>query len=721
MKRSTCARAWLTGFALAMAACANATSAEPAASGSGSGSGAGSGAGSAATAKPATAELLGAMAMLVGRAADPAHVAEWAKKIDGGQAPIGSYIDEILETERFAGEVIPALVFGSFVNVRNYYALPSAFVLKRSSADAPVYLRAPCTAAEAITVQPWWDLRSEIQVCPDAYRPDKWTMTASEHSYRTSTVLTCDSQVGSPELETSSLCGCGPNLIRCLRDEDQYNQFNRSFMDEVKRTTAYIVEHDLPMATLFTGNSTFRDRNVELYYRRQKIGALELRRVKRELTELGSWPAPPAVFAEPEPADLGTWPQGGKWAPREELRPGQHAGVLTAPQILHWFPDQRQRQRAYYEMMWCNLRNSFGATTHKVLELNASGNNFFSHDSWQRLAHTELCTNCHARLDYGAQFFRGYPDSRASTHYNPALQSSAKGPLYGQDIRDPRGEAPLTPVGFAKLATTQPDFKSCMTNHFVSYVLGDRATAEDVRAIDTAVEKTRTFKAAMKVALERYVAHWRATPVSTPPAAAAVADTRPGPTGGVMVSAALRSKLEQRCVECHDKAPYTDAADSDDLPFDFTGSELPRSLVVSMAEQVAFGMMPKDQLLDPQARDELVSLLIDALWMDPAARTEARRYYLGRARGLPAHQIDNALFSIDHLAHAASGIGWGALERGIWSDQSTITPGFLAITGLEAIRACARANARNVSLEDCVLQATSVNGLSRWPLPSRAP
>jgi len=656
--------------------------------------------------------------MLVGQVAEPARLAEWASKIDGGQAQLGGYIDEILANERFAREVIPALVFGAFVNVRNYYALPSAFVLKRwPDASAPLYLRAPCSAAEAVEVRPWWDVHTDVKVCPDAYRPDKWTMAANEHSYRTSTVLTCDSQVGSPELETSSLCGCGPNLIRCLRDEDQYNQFNRSLMDEVKRTTAYVVEHDLPMASLFTGNSTFRDRNVELYYRRQKVGALEIKRVKRVVEDLGKWPLPTDFET-----DLGSWPQGGKWAPREEVRPGQHAGVLTAPQILHWLPDQRQRQRGYYEMMWCNLRNSFGATTHKVLELNASGNNFFAHDSWQRLAHTELCTNCHARLDYGAQFFRGYPDSRASTHFNPALQTTSKGPLYGQDIHDLRGEAPLTPLGFAKLATEQPDFKSCMTSHFVSYVLGDRATADDIRAIETTVEQTRTFKASMKVALERYAARWRETTrASTPPASAPVADTRPGPKGGVMVNAALRSKLDQQCVECHDEAPFTDNADSDDLPFDFRGSELPRSLLVRMTEQVAFGMMPKDQTLDPKAREEVVGLLIDTLWPDAAARVEASRYYLGRARGLPAQQIDNALYTIDHLARASSGIGWGALERGIWSDQSTITPGFLAITGLEAVRACARATARNVTLEDCLVQATSLDRLSRWPASSRAP
>ncbi len=668
-----------------------------------------------------TAELLGAMSTLVGLVAEPAHLAEWAKKIDGGRAPLDSYIDEILATDRFASEVMPSLLFAAFVNVRNYYALPFAFVLKRAP-GGPLYLRTPCAADDAIAVRPWWDLHSEVKICPDSYRPSKWTLAPKEHSYRTTQALSCDSQVGSPELETNSLCGCGPNLIRCLRDEDQYNQFNRSFMDEIKRTTAYVVEHDLPMATLFTGNATFRDRNVELYYRRQKIGALEIDRVRHEL------------------ANLAAWPEGGKWAPRDQLRPGQHAGVLTAPQILHWLPDRRQRQRGYYEMMWCNLRNSFGATTHKVLEINAAGNNFFVHESWKRLAHTELCMNCHARLDYGSQFFLGYPDSRAGTHYNPALQAAGTGPLYGRDLRDLRGEAPLTPLGFAKLATEQPDFNSCMANHFVNYVLGDRATNDDIHAIETAVAHDHTFKASMKVALERYAERWREdsrawAPAATPPAIAPPGPTdavtvaavlrsmvAPGPTGGVNVPAVLRSKLDQHCVDCHDETAYTDSTDSNDLPFNFTSNELPRSLLVSMTTHVAFGMMPKNQALDPRTREDFVNLLIDTLWSDPAARTEAQSYYLGRARGLPAHQIDNALSTIDHVARAPSGITWGALERGIWSDQSTITPGFLTITGLEAVRACTRSTeARGMTLEACIAEAASLNVLSRWPTPSQAP
>jgi len=721
----------LAAAALAAAACSSAASDSPPA-----GAPAPAPAGTRAAAPPAasttgstagsTTELLGSMATLTGVVADPARLAAWAQKLDGDPAQLAGYIDELLASPRFAGEVVPSLVFGAFVNIRNYYAAPTAFILKRApEPSAPLYLQNPCSASEAVAVRPWWNLGTEVAVCPEAYRPDKWTLAPGEHSYRTQAVLACDSQVGSPELEGKTPCGCGPNLIRCLRSEDHYNELNQSLMNELKRTTAYVVEHDLPMASLFTGNSTFRDRNAELYYRRQKIGALEIKRAERELS------------------DLDRWPQEGKWAAREEVRPGQHAGVLTAPQLLHWLPDQRQRQRAYYEILWCNLRNSFGATTHKVLELNAAGNNFFVHESWKRLAHTELCMDCHARLDYGSQFFSGYLDSRASTHYIPARHTAERGPLYGRDIRDPRGEAPLTPLGFAKLATEQPEFRQCMTSHFASYVLGDRATAEDVRAIDAAAGEQPTFRASMKVALERYAARWReetraaasAPAPAPPPAAAPAPPAAPAPAAGsgsgsaapaapalVAIGAALRRQLDRHCIDCHDEAPYTESADGDTRPFDFRGAALPRPLLVSMADQAAFGVMPKGQTLDPAAREEVVGLLVDALWAEPAAREEARRYYLGRGRGLPAQQIDNALHAIDHLARAPSELAWGALERGIWSDQSTITPGFLAITALEALRACARAGeGSGASLESCLHRAAPTSVLSRWPATTAPP
>lgn len=673
-------RVVITAIAFAAVACSNADVAKPPPATA-----------PVPTAPPSTATLLSSMARLVGGATEQSAIDSWARRIDADASQLDSYLDELLGNERFAKEIIPSMVFGSFVNVRNYYAVPAAYVLKHGDGDAPLYLRAPCAAADAVSVTPWWNLKGAVRVCLDAYRPNKWTLGAGESAFPTQAVLSCDSQVGSPEAETDSLCGCGPNLIRCLPDEGYYNELNRSLMDEVKGTVQHVVEHDLPMSTLFTSNETFRDRNVELYYRRQKIGSLEIADVKAELAGIDSWPA------------------SGTWAPRAEVSPGQHAGLLTSPQVLHWLPDRRQRLRGYYEIMWCNLKNTFGATTQKVLEINASGQNFFSHDSWKKLAHTELCTNCHARLDYGFQFFLGYPDSRASTHYIPALHPTGTGPLYGANIDDLRGSGPLTPIGFAQLATVQPEFASCMTQQVVSYVIGDRATDADVQAVAATIAKTGTFKSAMKVALARYAAS------AQRPAARASHPPMTGPTlPHVMpqheqgMGGSLRAALDRLCVDCHD-------ADRERDNVDLTPNPLPRALLVRMADVVAFGTMPKDQFLDPAERDELVNLLIDTLWEDLPGRTEARRYYLGKSRGLSAQQVDNALSMIRQTAGASSGIEWGILERGIWSEQSTFTPGFVALTALDALRSCtaAAANGAGGTLQECLDRTMSVPALSR--------
>lgn len=647
-------------------------------------------------AAPTTQMVLGAMARLAGAVPDPEKLTAWARNIDRGQATVDAYIDELLAQGRFAHDIVPALVFGPYASVRNYFALPSAFVLKKS-VNGTLYLRSECSPSDTVIVRPWWDLASEIRVCPDAYKPDVWTVDPEHTAYKAQTVLACDSQIGSPELETAAVCGCGPNLIRCVRDSAQYDEFNRSLLAEVNDTTAYVVDHDLPMSRLFTDEATFRDRNAELYYRRQKIGALELTDIPGEL------------------ASIDQWPQTGAWAPRPEVSAGQHAGLLTAPQVLHSQPDRRQRQRGYYELMWCNLKNSFGASTHTVLEINANGNNFFAHDSWERLAHTPLCTNCHARLDYGFQFFLGYPDSRASTHYVPSLVRSGSGPLYAENIDDPRGEAPLTPQAFAQKAVGEPEFASCMTDHFVEYVLGDRATSEDIDAITTAVTKTGTFKAVMRVALQRYAARWK-TAARAAAMTPVVAMTATGDQ--LSVTPPLRKILDDRCVDCHDGPAFDADADHQDKPVDLRGPMLPRALVVRMADQVSFHMMPKDQPLPDDMRDELVRMLVASLWAEPAARAEALDYYLGRSRALPAQQLDNALHAVDTAAGAATPAPWGALERAISPEQATLTPGFLAVTALEALRACATSAAgKPDALAACLERSTSLDALSRSPAP----
>ena len=464
-------------------------------------------------------------------------------------------------------------------------------------------MREPCSASEAVEVKPWWDLGSTVRVCPDSYRPERWTLDVSEHSYRTRMVLGCDGQVGSPEKEDQPLCGCGPNLLRCLQDGDQYVDMHSSMAKEVRDTTAYIVNHDMKLSRLFTSNQTVRDRNAEYLYQRGTLGALEGEGTDERIRTLRDWP------------------EGGIWAEREELIPGQHAGVLTSHQLLNWAPDRRQRQRVFFEIMWCAGRDSFGATTEKIFEVSDNANLAFTHDSWKRLAHTETCTKCHARLDYGFQFFMGYPDGRATTHIMPKLVLEGEGPMYGDDIDDPRGEARLTPAGFARHAVEQPEFSTCMASHISNYVLGPDAPRSSHLAVLAAFEKTGEFRSTLGTALKLY-ADGRTKPArAEPPATLAATEAGAGQATlpqSVVPDPTLHALMEEHCLDCHDDAAiaFDTVANSYGTSVYLGGESLSRSLAVRMLDQVAYGNMPRGKIPNtPFAR----------LWSPSSSRKCGRR------------------------------------------------------------------------------------------------
>lgn len=656
--------------------------------------------------RPGPAELLASMAALAGESPSPDTILDWVSYLERRDQTIDDYIEFILGGKRFSRTVVPSMLFGGFVNTRNYYAYPSGYNLQ-STKDGILYLREPCTADDATEVAPWWDLANPVRVCPDSYNPERWTMSPDEHDYRSKMRLTCDSQVGSPEKELQPLCGCGPNLLRCLANGGTYLESLDSMREEVRATTAHVVENDLPMSSLFTTNETVRDRNVEAHYRRRLIGATHNSDVAAVMKNLKDWP------------------ETGKLAPRQEVVPGQHAGLITAPQILHLLPDRRQRQRGFYEIMWCTNRSSFGATTEQVLSLNKSGNLAFVHDSWERLARTPLCTNCHARLDFGFQFFLGYPDSRASVHYVPEIARAGNGPLYGEDIDDGRGEARLTPLGFARLAVAQPEFTDCMSKHFVDYVLGEHALPEDIQAIRKEVQDNQNFRGAMRVALQRYAKRWRETresdrkPVSVPAKGASKGNS-------VTIAGDLRAVIDQYCGDCHEseERKYVDSSQSFGQAFDFQGQQLPRSLVIRMADHVAFGKMPKDaDDFAESDRRRVVELLTAALWPAGKKRAAAREYYLGQMHALPAHNIDNAMdMTVFRAGGAQPRSDWGLFERSVYADHSFVTPGYAALVSLEALSACRAAGNRDEArLRTCLRRALDIDTMIRWPLEDPAP
>ena len=202
-----------------------------------------------------------------------------------------------------------------------------------------------------------------------------------------------------------------------------------------------------------------------------------------------------------------------------------------------------------------------------------------------------------------------------------------------------------------------------------------------------------TFRAAMTVALERDVKHARGAP--------AVA-TAEAPHVGSGMDPALRGELDRYCVDCHDASSEYG---------DFTKPSFARKVLVDMADKVAFGTMPKEHELATGERERLVSLFVEQLWTDPAQRTEARRYFIGRGRGLPAQQVDNVLYQLGQLVARPTDLQWAALERSLWTDQDTVTPGLVGMTALALVQS----NAHGRAARACV-RATAPRTLSRWPL-----
>jgi len=659
-----------------------------------------------------TQELVETLSLLAGDALSANAVADWVAKIEGGETTTDALVASLIDSSRIGERVAPNLLFTTFLNAKNYYAVPAMYTLKRtpgSGASPILYLREPCTASEAVEVKPWWDLGSTVRICPDSYRPERWILNVDEHSYRSRMVLGCDGQVGSPEKEDKSLCGCGPNLIRCLQDGEQYLDMHASMAKEVRDTTAYIVNNDMKLSRLFTGNQTVRDRNSEYLYQRGTLGALEGEGANERIRTLRSWP------------------EEGLWAKREQLFPGQHAGVLTSHQLLNWAPDRRQRQRLFFEVMWCEGRDSFGATTEKIFEVSENPNLAFTHDSWERLAHTDVCTKCHARLDYGFQFFMGYPDGRATTHIMPSLVREGEGALYGKDINDSRGTARLTPAGFARHAVAQPEYASCMASQISNYVLGPEAPLEEHQEVLASFEKTGEFRETLGTALRLYAKRYATKaekrvepvvatekPATEKPAAAKAqaAAFAPNPK--------LREMLEEHCVACHDDAaiPFESVAKSYGLAVYLGGETLTRPLAVRMLDQVAYENMPRGKTLPHGVRKTLVTAIIEELWPAGDGRENAMDYYLGQMRALPGHQLDVALQATRDASGLAENVedslDWGTIERSVYSDQNILAPGYLAILALESAQDCrASAGEDDEAFATCLQHVFRLARLSR--------
>ncbi len=605
-----------------------------------------------------TVDLVQDVATMATGAPLEAHQAsDQAAALMDGRLALDAWLDGLLQSPSL-GEVVAKGVILGPVGPKGLHPVTMHSVLKRTDDARPVYyLGERCSAASAVEVSPWWAPNTTVLVCPSAYRPE----VREDSEGRACGASTVNPLQGAP-------CGCGPRLVYCTKDSDQYESLRESVTAELEDTLALVINEDLPIEQLFLMNESVRDRDAELVYLRARILAGEDDDLVEQIT----------LDARP------------RLAPRHEQVEGQHAGILTMPVMVYGSDALRGTMRNFYEDLWCSGASNSRVTTSAVLGLSVV--DLREGDGWKDLAAMDICTDCHARLDYGMQFFSGFPSSTRGIDFRPELAQRGLGPLYGEDIGDPRGEAPLNPLGFARLALAQPEFGDCLTRKVSDYVFSGEATPEDVDAVRSAFDEEHSFRAMMRVALRRFVIDAMAEDADAVAAPARLPTSTPG-----KLSDETYDRVQNSCTYCHD------GGDARDL----LGPDYDRETLVAMLQQVSFGLMPPDDAdLYPEDRAALVEGLLDALWEDEAERAAAARFYQGGLRALPVHGYRASLKTAATRAGGSEALSLRSVETAVPKALQRYSPNLAVSTGLAALDACKDEGHTGAALDACVREAS---------------
>lgn len=608
-------------------------------------------------------KLVGDATLFVtGKAVAPDAAIKLGAALKSGTLGVDAFVDELL-SGKIDGGFAKDLILGGSQGIKDGHPVPRNMVLH--SENGVYRLRAACAAADAVSVDAWWG--ETVKVCPDAYRPE---VTGDAQA------RTCGASFLSPAL--SEVCGCGPRLMWCTRDVDHWNRVKVDVQREVTDTVGWVVNNDLPLAQLFTMNETVRNDNTESVYRRARV--------------LSGEPAE-KVF------DRSDFPKGSGPQPRHEQVPGQHAGILTAPSMIFGSDALRGVMRNYFDFLWCTSQSSSRVTTEAVLGLDVV--DLRVGDGWKQLASMKVCTDCHARLDYGMQFFHGWPSSTQGVDFQVKDHLSSKGGFYSSNIKDLRGEGDLNPRAFAQLAVAQPEFGDCMSRRVADHVFNGSHRPDDIAAIKKTFAEKHTLRSMLRTALVRYasaVLQGRAPEAAVAPSSADLA-AAPRDAAVVKVPASLRRRIDNTCMECHDVGDT----------FDFNGDELPRQTLAHMLEQVGFGLMPKTaEGLPASERQAIVRELATVLFDDTAERQVAIEWFGSAFRPHAVHRFRSAMDSVAARAGAKSAsLSIRAVETAVEQAQMVYSPTMAVSSGLTALKTCRSAFKSETEVQRCVEKASA--------------
>jgi hypothetical protein len=597
-------------------------------------------------------------------------------RVRRGDSTVDAFVDSLVADPRTAQHAYD-VIFDRLEATPTTRSNRSVLRVNKTGGKDVLSLGAPCAATDTEEVHPWWDLRSTVTVCKDSVHADRLSEPESGNY--------CGAETGDV-----SYCGCGPNLVFCLRDEEQRREVDAAQVAEVRDTVAAIVGSGGSMREIFSGNASVRSMDVEMRYRRDRILAGE--------------PADRAL------AGLETWDQTEKQGlrPRHEVIPGQHAGVLTMPFVAFNMKGPRLRIQVYSELLWCVVPKSRNVTASSLLSLHSP--NFRTGENWRELAERPVCSECHARLDYGMRFFAGYSWLHHSFDFVAAEHSPEDGKLYIDGPDDLRAHAPASPHAFAELATREPEFGKCMAQTVLRSVLGDAATDEDQEAVLSAYKTKGDYRSMLSAALRARVTHagGPADRVATAPTGGAATTLTAAEIPGERVSlkGKLREMVNDRCLTCHDQAPR-----------DFRGQDEPRELGSKMLRAVASHDMPKNTEMPTRERELFVTLLATASYPNPAERAEAIRYYSQGLRALPVYQTPTLNGVLD-VGDSVTYVGPNASDS--TDSVRQYTPGYALGSALIALSTCNSGRHRTFwdpeadTLEDCVTELTR----APWLMPA---
>ena len=422
-------------------------------------------------------------------------------------------------------------------------------------------------------------------------------------------------------------------------------------------SVAYVASHNLPIQAIFSSNESFRTPLAEFAYQRWRIESQEI----KSLDELPPWTK---------------WPEKGQWAPRYESRKGEHAGITTNNLFPQAVDALRLKLVTFYSAMWCDVVQSSFVSTGTLLDLtfhSAGAPNFRTQPNTSDLAAKPVCTTCHARLDYGSQFYKGWTSQNLGLNYDPRRQVDTVGPLYMRDIDDPRGEGPRNPAGFVKLALAQPEFASCMANEFTTRVFGKTGVDDNdqlVSSLEDLVRKQASYRELFERTLEYYTDKQFAAN-----------DAHVAP-----VKSGLVAMVDEQCSSCHDaddKKPPGIFAKYEASWCKAIGARCPDT-ALDMLVVVANRRMPKSSEMTSAERTAMIEELGRYAWPDPKQRDAAVKFFLEEAIGdRPVHSSSAIIESIHSVVPGSPPDKTTAVET-----FKTFGTSLAAEIGVSAARVC---------------------------------